>query len=121
MGRGTYNGGSTVVGFRSGWFGNSPTAKKAKEKKAKAKKAKGFTNQQSLKKAANPEAKAAADTARREQLVKESEARKAARAARAADPAVISKVIHRQQMAAERMRKIVVERRRLKKPTGHSR
>lgn len=105
MGRGTYNGGGTVVGFRSGWFGNSPTGKKTKPKGV-------LTNKQSLK-AAQREAVVVAEKARREKLEKASEARKAARAATPPDPEAINKVAHRQQAAAARMRKIVVERRKL--------
>lgn len=106
MGRGTYNGGGTIVGFRSGWFGNSPAGKKAKTKGV-------LTKKQSPKKAAQRESMAAAEKARREKLEKASEARKAARAATQPDPEAISKVAHRQQVAAARMRKIVVERRKL--------
>lgn len=106
MGRGTYNGGGTIVGFRSGWFGKSPAGKKIKPKGV-------LTNKQSLKKAAQREAIFAAEEARREKLEKASEARKAARAATFPDPHEVSKVVHRQRAAAARMRKIVVERRRL--------
>lgn len=107
MGRGTYNGGSTIVG----WFVNFGAGRKTKLKLDKLPKTLG----RAKKKAATKAGLVKQDDAQRARRAAVAERRQAVRAAMAAlSPDEREKVrVAQEERAAKRMEYVIVERRRL--------